>query len=239
MAYRSSSKDLVIWDSHPLALGATPIQVFIDGIVQLESPYTVNKPDTFQKSPKVPNFDEEAKKAVNYEGLPPLTPKLKYPLDSTVVFTNVNTIHQVSNGAIKQASIRDQLGPITVVTRNGLIVCYGHDEQCSNDITDHNATYINLEGGSISPGLVSFGSPLGLQHIDQEPSTNDGFVFEPLRQYVPDILGGDSSIIRAVDGLEYGTRDALYVPIMLYPLASESDIYRSLAYRSGVSPIFF
>ncbi|KAF8897044.1 carbohydrate esterase family 9 protein [Gymnopilus junonius] len=209
--------DIVIWDSHPLALGATPTQVFIDGIAQLESPYAVNKPDTFQKSPKVPNFDEEAKKAVLYEGLPPLAPKLKYPLESTIVFTNVTTIHLVVNGAVKEAYGGSQLSPMTVVARNGLILCYGHQEQCPIDIKDINATYVDLEGGSISPGLVSFGSPLGLQHIDQEPSTNDGFVFEPLRDYIPDILGGYSSIIRAVDGLEYGTRDAL------------------LAYRSGVT----
>ncbi|KAN0081191.1 hypothetical protein V8E55_008815 [Tylopilus felleus] len=32
-----SISDLAIWDSHPLALGATPVQVFIDGIPQLEA----------------------------------------------------------------------------------------------------------------------------------------------------------------------------------------------------------
>ena len=208
-------EDLVIWDSHPLALGATPTQVFIDGIAQLEFPYTVRKPDSFQKSPKVPNFDEEAKKAIMYEGLPPLAPKVKFPIDDIVVFVNVNTIHQVVNGTIQLLFNADQLVPTNVVTRNGLITCLGHDELCLANLTDSRATYIDLEGGSISPGLVSFGSPLALQHIDQEPSTNDGFVFDPLRQDIPDILGGDTSIIRAVDGLEFETRDALYVFLVM------------------------
>lgn len=54
----------MIWDSHPLALGATPVQVIIDGIPQLPAKYVVEKPQSFQVVPKVPNFDEEAKKTV-------------------------------------------------------------------------------------------------------------------------------------------------------------------------------
>jgi hypothetical protein len=77
------------------------------------------------------------------------------------------------------------------------------------DVAD--ATVIDLEAGSISPGLVSFGSPLGLEHIQAEQSTTDGPVFDPLsRNGVPDILGGDGAIIRAADGLLFQTRDALY-----------------------------
>ncbi|KDR75826.1 hypothetical protein GALMADRAFT_69126 [Galerina marginata CBS 339.88] len=210
--------DLVIWDSHPLALGATPTQVFIDGIPQLNSPFVVNKPDTFQKSPKVPNFDKEAQKAVIYEGLPPLVLE-KRPLDTTIVFTNVKTVHHAREGSIEELQVNDGVRSKTAVIRNGLIICYGTNEYClhSTSLKDSNATYIDLEGGSISPGLVSFGSPLGMQHIDQEPSTNDGYVLDPLLRHIPDILGGDTSIIRAVDGLEYATRDAL------------------LAYRSGVT----
>ena len=39
--------DIVIWDWHPLALGATPRQVYIDGIPQLEKPQELNKPPKF------------------------------------------------------------------------------------------------------------------------------------------------------------------------------------------------
>ena len=44
--------DIVIWDSHPLALGATPRQVYIDGIPQLENPQELTKLSKFQTLPK-------------------------------------------------------------------------------------------------------------------------------------------------------------------------------------------
>ena len=43
--------DIVIWDSHPLALEATPRQIYIDGIHQLENPQELNTPFKFQTLP--------------------------------------------------------------------------------------------------------------------------------------------------------------------------------------------
>lgn len=63
-------------------------------------------------------------------------------------------------------------------------------------------------GGAISPGLVSFGSPLGLEHIKAEASTNDGIVLDPLVEAVPRVFGPDA-VPHAVDGLQLGSRDAL------------------------------
>ena len=59
-----SPTDLVVWDSHPLALGATPKQVYIDGIPQLKNAYNVEKSRAFQVTPQVPNYDQEAEDAV-------------------------------------------------------------------------------------------------------------------------------------------------------------------------------
>jgi len=203
--------DLVIWDSHPLALGATPAQVFIDGIAQLESPYVITKPENFQKSPRVPNFDDEAQRAVVHEGLPPLVPK-KMPLDSTLIFKNVKSIHVVKKGIVEQMHFAQAATEfMTVVTHNGSISCYGDEEKCmvSNILGGTDVSVIDLDGGSLSPGLVTYGSPVGLQHIDQESSTNDGNVYDPLLKAMPDILGGDSAIIQAADGLQFESRDAL------------------------------
>ena len=38
----------------------------------------------------------------------------------------------------------------------------------------------NLKGGSLAPGLTSYGFPLGLVKIYLEPSTNDGTALDPL-----------------------------------------------------------
>ena len=204
--------DLVIWDSHPLALGATPSQVFIDGIPQLRSPHVIHKPVSFQKPPKVPVFDEEASEAVKYEGLPPLHPRKS--TTETTIFTNVKALYTSTPEAVRESfSARDESEFGVVVTRNGSMVCSGAQQICltSTDLDNPDITIVDLEGGTISPGFVSFGSPLGLQNIDQEPSTNDGYVYDPLVKAVPKVLGGSTAIVRAVDGLLYGSRDALCV----------------------------
>ena len=59
------------------------------------------------------------------------------------------------------------------------------------------------------PGLLTYGSPLGLQHIESEPSTTDGAVLSALESEVPEIIGGSGAVICALDGLEFSTRDAL------------------------------
>ncbi|KAJ7183153.1 carbohydrate esterase family 9 protein [Mycena filopes] len=198
--------DLVIWDSHPLALGATPTQVFIDGIPQLSSPHVVKKPAAFQKTPAVPNFDREAKEAVEFDGLPPLEPTAA---TGRVVFINVKSgfTSTTSEAGVEQMFSAPDGGALgTVVVEAGHITC---TVLCSANLAD--ATVIDLEAGSISPGLVSFGSPLGLEHIQGEESTIDGPVNDALSpQGIPKILGGDGAIVRAVDGLLFQTRDALH-----------------------------
>jgi len=161
----------------------------------------------------VPNFDKEAERTVLHEGLPPLETK-KAALDSFVIFRNVKTIYQSRNGVLQQIQLAQRNSFGTVVTCNGSITCYdGGSDGCSSFLTNNNrdTTTIDLDGGSISPGLVSFGSPLGLENINQEPSTNDGYIFDPLTESVPAILGGYSSMIHAEDGLNFASRDALYV----------------------------
>ena len=189
-----------------MALGATPKQVFIDGIPQLHSAHVVNKPQSFQRSPRVPNFDKEAADAVKYEGLPPLYPR---KATSDVLFTNVKAVYIPASGDIQQVfhAQHDSLGVVFV--RNGVVVCSGLRSSCLTSAISADAEVIDLRGGSISPGLVTFGSPLGLEEINQESSTNDGVVRDPLVKALPNILGGDGAMVRAADGLQYGTRDAL------------------------------
>jgi hypothetical protein len=93
----------------------------------------------------------------------------------------------------------------TVGVENGRVVCIG---QCS-DFAEENVEIIDLEGGTITPGLTSFGAPLGLVEIRLEPSTNDGRVHNPLDNDLPSVLG--DKVIRAQDGLMFGGRNLLCV----------------------------
>ena len=58
---------------------------------------------------------------------------------------------------------------------------------------------------------------MGLVEIDSESSTNDGVIIDPLTRNIPALLGPASSLVRAVDGLQFGGRNTL------------------LAYRNGVT----
>ncbi|PFH51544.1 hypothetical protein AMATHDRAFT_175162 [Amanita thiersii Skay4041] len=212
---RGWDADLVVWDSHPLALGATPSQVFIDGVPQFYRPYTKRKHDNFKKLPKTPNFDKEASDAILYDGLPPLLPK---KVTKPLVLINVTSVYSASSSTIKQQILPNHSGPqVVVVAPDGDIVCHGSHDSCSTETLLNGATVIDLEGGSISPGLISVGSPLGSNTIDFETSTSDGMSIDPLLKPVPQVIGGDFTVPQAVDGLSFGTRDAI------------------LAYRAGVT----
>ena len=205
----TSPLDLVLWDSHPLTLGATPRQVFIDGIAQFVHPRTSPESVPHSEAPKTPDFETEAKVAVEYEGLPPLQPKESTP--QTVLFTNLtnlwvrkgNRVRSVLNDLVS-APDRAEYGVVGV--KAGSIVCVTA-KGCKKykPLFDR---IVDLEGGAIQPGLVTYGSSLGLQEIAMEKSTVDGRVFDPLTHTIPNILENDA-IIRAVDGLQHQTRNSL------------------------------
>ncbi|KAH7106018.1 hypothetical protein BKA62DRAFT_348569 [Auriculariales sp. MPI-PUGE-AT-0066] len=191
--------DLVIWDSHPLALGATPKQVYIDGISQLDKPTVHEKPEVYQKLPETPDFGDAAQQAVKYDGLPPLAPESDAGL---IAFVNV--------GSVSGTSLNGDSN--TVVVDGGRILCAGSCAMSANATRT-----IDLRGGALAHGLVSFGAPLGLEEISAEASTNDGSAPDALSNAIPELLGGDGFVAQAADGLTFGGRDVL------------------LAYRAGVT----
>lgn len=205
-----------MFDSHPLALGATPKQVYIDGIPQLESPFSVQKPQKFQEAPKVPNFDKEAEDAVKYEGLPPLLTE-KNRLKGDVIFANVKSVYmpvrsRISHSRLFRGAVDGGVFPPSVLVQKGRITCMGRCMEEEVMVRTENVTIIDLEGGALSPGLVSFGAPLGLEEIQAETSTNDGTVIDPLTMVTPKILDdAEGGVVRAVDGLAFMGRDTLWV----------------------------
>ncbi|KAF5347941.1 hypothetical protein D9756_010123 [Leucocoprinus leucothites] len=175
------SKDVVIWDSHPLAIGATPAQVIIDGIHQLSSPHVNTKPFLLQRPPKTPNFDKEARETIEYDGLPPLRPHAhrRYVDGEIVKVVNVSTIRTGEEEEVEDAGSKDVYihnGKIFCTTDTGSPCLSGSSILDVQDIKE----VLDLRGGALLPGLTSFGSPLGLEEIAQEPSTNDGSVPDAL-----------------------------------------------------------
>jgi len=128
-----------------------------------------------------------------------------------VVFTNVRTLWSKKGGNRVATSLventQGQAG--TVVVKNGKIECAGSSQDCFAMAQAGDMDVIDLQGGSIAPGLISFGTGLGLTEITSEYSTNDGTVADSLGGKVPSIAGGDDAIIQAYDGLQFGGRDTL------------------------------
>jgi len=211
--------DIVLWDSHPLRLGATPVKVWIDGILQIPVPSKTDEEnhvevgkgkegEEWRQLPETPNWDKERKVALRWDGLPPLEGR-KSP--SKVVFTNIKEVWKRSwNGDIERAFSAEPFGAQhikmgKVIVEDGRMTCIGVD--CSD--TSGDAIEIDLHGGTISPGLMSYGSPLGLEEIHSEPSTRDGRSYDAFRDNVPKILGDVGGVVRAVDTLMFSTRNAL------------------------------
>nr|GAT48836.1 carbohydrate esterase family 9 protein [Mycena chlorophos] len=207
--------DVVIWDSHPLALGAAPKQVFVDGIAQISEPHVSMKPKSAQDVPSAPNWDKETAETIKYEGLPPLEPGVNVVKDA-VLFTNVGSVFLKNSetGAIAEVYSASATGENVVLVQDGSIVCTG---TCVEVLAAAPAelVQIDLEGGSIHPALVSFGSPMGLTHITAESSTSDGSALDPLSGSIPKIIS--DTVIKAADGLLFASRDAY------------------LAYRNGIT----
>ncbi|KAG8778619.1 hypothetical protein FRC12_024891 [Ceratobasidium sp. 428] len=193
--------DLIIWDSYPLSLGATPQQVYIDGVAQLENPAVIPKPTALQEPPSPPSWEREAHAAQASDGMHNLIPADRDD-PHTIILRNVSLL--VQDEEVLEFGGKGG----TVVAKHGSIVCSGKARECDS-YSSARARSIDLQRGSILPGLISFGATVGLVEIDQEPSTNDGATPDLLEDEVPKIAGGDDLVVRAVDGLSFAGRNAL------------------------------
>lgn len=189
--------DLVLWDSHPLTLGSTPTQVFIDGIPQLSDPFVVSKPD-LQSAPQIPPVV-----------LPDTLDEPPVPQDvvGDALFTNISTVYGRAGDGIKVVATTESGSALSVGISNGSIACIG---DCTAFVTaSSQLSTTNLNGGTIAPGFIGFGPALGLVDIISEKSTQDGRVFDPLE--VEGKLGElEQTPVRAVDGLQLDGKHLRY-----------------------------
>ncbi|ORY32152.1 hypothetical protein BCR39DRAFT_479328 [Naematelia encephala] len=192
--------DVVVWDSFPLTLGATPRQTYIDGIPQIVNPHVVDKPVEAQQVTQSGDYDREAREAVQSRGDPDLHP---HESVDDVVFVNVAQLYL-------SGSVAEQAAGSKVVVRGGKVVCTG---ECEQDV-DKDMPVVDLKGGSLTRGLISVGSPLGLAGIDMEEVTSDGDAYD-VTSVAADVL--DGILVNAADGISFDYKNQL------------------LAYRHGVT----
>ncbi|KAF9110782.1 hypothetical protein BGX27_005894 [Mortierella sp. AM989] len=169
--------DLVIWEKHPLSLGSHPLQVYIDGIAQIENVdeskwSTQEEPQKFAELPEL------------------IIPKDKNACTEKAesgVFTGIKKILLNDNEKFSAE------GALSVIIKKGEVVCAG---SCGSELAamDKGAPVYDLGGeGVVLPSLLSVGAPnLGLLEIAAEDSTGDG------HQNLND------QFISAADGLKFG-----------------------------------
>lgn len=189
------STDVVLWDSHPLSLGAIPQQVIVDGILQLPL-YHISGPDSANEllPPTPPTFSEAAVAAS-------ISPDLPSPrnLSANAVFVNISEIFLPGN-INGLDHLTSSTASLSLVVKNGEIVCAG---DCSLSPEDLQYS-TNLQQGTILPPLISFGPALGLEVFESEPSTSDGAIPASSLQDLAKLVAG--GIARAADGISFGDK---------------------------------
>lgn len=142
--------DVVLWDSDPLSVGATPVQVWIDGSSQFEEPFELEKPDA---------------KPIDHEA--PIEPASGPVKEArSVAFTGVS---KVMIPGIEPATHEES---VNVVVSNGRVDCIGTCKEAISALS--NVKTVQLSNGYIAPPATAFGSFLGVEEISAEDVTNDG-----------------------------------------------------------------
>ncbi|KAI9013974.1 hypothetical protein CLU79DRAFT_767892 [Phycomyces nitens] len=172
--------DVVVWDRSPLALGATPIQVFVDGVALFDAPA----------------LEEGALKAK--KETPEQTPFKTLKKENVVEAAGAKNFVLRNVGRVwRENELTDAS---EVVVTDGKIVCVGNDCTSSlKSMSTQDYHTIDLQGGYVLPGLVAVGSSLGLVEIPAESSTGDGVAKASSSQ-------DPKTVLEAFDGLKFGTR---------------------------------
>ncbi|KAI1435843.1 amidohydrolase [Xylaria sp. CBS 124048] len=143
--------DVVVWDSDPLSVGATPVQVWIDGTAQYEDPVELDKPiETEISVPETIPITQEDSIST-----------------SDVIITGVSKF-------FVGRETSDAIQNLTAVISNGKITCLG---TCTGEIEAAQASgvkEISLDNGHITKPFTAFGSLIGLNAIDMEEITDNG-----------------------------------------------------------------
>lgn len=145
--------DIVVWDSDPLEVGATPVQVWIDGAPQFKDAIELKKPPPKPLRPQLDLQDE--KEIISTED---------------IILAGITKIFMSKRGLTANGNAKHNM----VVIRNGSIECVG---SCVHEVESarlDGVKTIYLRDGHIAPPMTAFGSLLGIEEIAGEEDTKDG-----------------------------------------------------------------
>ncbi|KAF2644518.1 amidohydrolase [Massarina eburnea CBS 473.64] len=167
--------DIVVWDSDPLSVGATPVQVWVDGAKQFKDPVELNKPDA---NPLVPARDLAEEVTMEETG-------------EHIIFTGINYAYPSHWSKPYQEFRSETQRDLVAIFKSGKPECIGQCVSEKSHAQSNGANTIHLKNGYLTPPFTAFGSSLGLVEIDAESDTHDG-------------PPPDDGVARAIDGLLFG-----------------------------------
>lgn len=180
--------DLVVWDAHPLSVGATPKQVYIDGIATLDAlKVEANSAHVVGSQEFGPNRGS---------GMPAM--RATMPEEERNEFCETSrrpgqafVITGLSKAFLDEfpdllptagglLSSKDRL---TLIIAGGKVSCLGTEQSCgatAAQVTGHrnkdDIMSIQLKDGHLTRGLTAVTSSLGIEEISMDPETGDGIV---------------------------------------------------------------
>lgn len=166
--------DIVLWNAHPLSLGAAPLQVFVDGRPELDEDQvrasTADLTENMAQKPKFrPTMEPDAKATFCAKAT---------DQDATLVITGIAKSYLTRDHA--SATVTN----LTLVMRGGEIVCFGDISQCAS--AARGGTVIEVDDGYVLPGLTAASVALGMAEMNFDDSTGDGSVSTTSDPFDPD-----------------------------------------------------
>lgn len=180
--------DIVVWDSHPLSVGATPKQVFIDGVATLDAAKVEESSAHVVVAQGVDAHVGAGKPAMRATVAHGEREKLcsgsrdqgRGFVISGITRSFLDEFPELLTTAAGGAPAKDNF---TMVIADGKVACLGTGADCRTAATklrgshdDQHVTTIELQNGHLSRGLIAVTSSLGIAEISMIPATGDGIV---------------------------------------------------------------
>ncbi|OTA59273.1 composite domain of metallo-dependent hydrolase [Hypoxylon sp. EC38] len=155
--------DLVVWDRHPLQVGATPLEVYIDGnsvARASEDLWKASESGAYVKEAPVSRSRVSSESTCRAG-------------QSDIIIRGLGTSF-IGAGGLRVE--QPETGNLTVVVRAGRIVCVGEHrcDDVARRAVEDNIPVVGVEDGYMLPGLTIVTRQHGLTEMRQEPSTSDG-----------------------------------------------------------------
>ncbi|KAK7935443.1 carbohydrate esterase family 9 [Apiospora marii] len=174
--------DIVVWDSHPLSIGATPQQVFIDGVATLKSDdveHATGSSMEAHATPSAPSDMPQMRVRKSEREAESFCTSAKKESQSFVIQgirkSFLDNYPQLSSGVSPPGEAEN----LTLVINEGQLSCLGTQHTCETAVASLTAAgdrplHVQLKNGHLLPGLTAMTNLIGMKEIATQASTGNG-----------------------------------------------------------------